>query len=109
MNEDDLRSDLSTYIDAAFVEAAGGTITAPVSGLPREEIGARKEMKRVLYIQGYDKGLPLNKTNLRYITDKLGSSAAQVKGKLVELFLVETTNPTGKRVSGVRVRLPSAV
>jgi hypothetical protein len=105
---DNLADSLSTFMDAKYVEARGGTLRAPIERIPEEEIGQKKERKRVLFLTGHEKGLPLNKTNLRYIVDKLGADAAQLKGKMIELYLVETTAPTGQPCQGVRVRLPKA-
>lgn len=102
---DDVRKELSKYINVAYVEAFGGTIRGPIAKSGKEEIGQSKTTKRVLYLGGHDIGLPLIPTNLRYLAEKLGGDADQWVGTRVELFLADTQNPQGKACKGVRVRL----
>lgn len=102
---EDMSKELSSYIDARYVEAHGGSLRAAIKAVPREEVGQKKERKRVLYLAGHDIGLPLNKINQRYLVGKLGGDPDAMVGKQIELFLADTQNPQGVPCKGVRVKL----
>lgn len=64
-----------------------------------------REDKPVLYFQGKQKGLVLNKTNANTIADAYGDESDHWYGKPVEIFPTETEF-RGRRVACLRVRVP---
>lgn len=61
----------SHYLKASDLSGASPTVT--IDRLEIEPIGRDREMKPVLYFQGKEKGLVLNKTNASKIAQLLGS------------------------------------
>ena len=72
----------------------------------RDVVGQGKEQdyKPVLYFQGKQKGLILNKTNGRAITDAYDDTEAW-QGKELEIY-PDRTSFQGKLVDCIRVRIP---
>jgi hypothetical protein len=74
--------------------------------LKRELVGRQdgpKERKGILYFQGYDKGVVLNKTNTRKLVQILGTDdEVEWIGKAVILRNDETVEFGGKITGGIR-------
>jgi hypothetical protein len=68
--------------------------------------GKDKEEKAVLYFQGKEKGMVLNKTNAGVLSDAFGDETDDWKGEEVILFAKEVEFQ-GKPTMGLRIKLPS--
>jgi hypothetical protein len=92
----------SNYLKAADLKG-----TEPVVTMDRvvfEPVGAKKEMRGVLYFVGKTKGLIINKTNARKIVDITGSAITeQWSGIKIRLYTAETTY-AGDVVDGIRIK-----
>ncbi len=95
----------SKYLKACDFE--GGPRTFVIRDLVVEEVGQGKdaEEKPLLYFIDQDQALVLNVTNLRTIEDDYGFVSDTWAGKELELY-AEKVDFAGKRVLGVRVRVP---
>jgi len=73
-----------------------------------EKVGQEnnQEMKAVLYFEGTEKGLVLNKINSTTIGDAYGFETNSWAGCRIELYH-DFTEFAGKRVECIRVRTPS--
>lgn len=88
-----------------YLKAADLGHTQPTVTIDRVEIEQMQddEPKPVLYFQGKDKGLVLNKTNSNTITDILGSDETDDwAGKRIRLFVTKVEFQ-GRRVDAIRV------
>lgn len=65
----------------------------------------RQDMCPVLYFQGKDKGVVLNKTNARTISAAYGDDTEAWAGQPVELYEAEVMYE-GKAVPGIRMTVP---
>ena len=65
--------------------------------------GSDAEQKGVLYFQGVDRGLVLNKTNANIIVDSYGQETDNWRGQWIELR-VERVQFKDKMVDGLRLR-----
>lgn len=63
-----------------------------------------EEQKPVLYFEGLDKGLVLNKTNVNTIMGLYGRETDEWEGKAIGLFTQEVEFQ-GKQMLGIRVRM----
>jgi hypothetical protein len=94
----------STYLKAP--DLAGRRALVTISHVKLEDVG--DEAKPVLYFQGKEKGLVLNKTNANMITEITGSDETDHwKGKPIVLYVTKV-DYQGKRVDGIRVDHPAA-
>ncbi len=92
----------SNYLKASDLGDAQPVVT--ISHLKMEPIGKDKEIKPVLYFKGKDKGVVLNKTNAKKITQLLGSDDTDSwEGCKVRLFATETEFG-GETVECIRVK-----
>lgn len=74
----------------------GGELTGP---------GGKKSKKPVLYVEGSEKGIPLNKTNGKTIASMYGNYVADWAGKRITLFKSSTRNPQdGGEIDCIRIR-----
>jgi len=74
----------------------GGELTGP---------GGKKSKKPVLYVQGSEKGIPLNKTNGKTIASMYGNYVTEWVGKSITLFKSSTRNPQdGGEIDCIRIR-----
>jgi hypothetical protein len=89
----------STYLKAADLK--GKTVKAVIDRLEVEEVGDGN--KPVLYFEGKDRGIVLNKTNALTLQEAYGDETDDWTGKGVELFS-EKVAFEGRRVDGLRVR-----
>jgi len=74
----------------------GGELTGP---------GGKKSKKPVLYVEGSDKGIPLNKTNGKTIAGMYGNYVTEWVGKSITLYKSSTRNPQdGGEIDCIRIR-----
>ncbi len=80
----------SKYLSAPDLNDTEVTVT--MGEVRFEEVGSDKEHKPILYFQGKTKGLVLNKTNARKITEITGSGITEEwVGQQIRLYPTETT------------------
>jgi hypothetical protein len=91
----------SNYLKAANLN--GGNARVTISHVAIEEIG--DERKPVLYFQGKEKGMVLNKTNANNISSLYGDDTEDWQGKEIVLFPA-MVDFQGKTVEAIRVRAP---
>lgn len=92
----------SKYLKASDLGTAAPVVT--ISHVEMEKIGRENDRKPVVFFEGKEKGLVLNKTNSRRITELLGTSETDewVGGK-VRIFATETEFG-GETVECIRVK-----
>ena len=74
----------------------GGELTGP---------GGKKSKKPVLYVEGSEKGIPLNKTNGKTIANMYGNYVTEWVGKSITLYKSSTRNPQdGGEIDCIRIR-----
>ena len=74
----------------------GGELTGP---------GGKKSKKPVVYVEGSEKGIPLNKTNGKTIANMYGNYVTEWVGKRITLFKSSTRNPQdGGEIDCIRIR-----
>jgi hypothetical protein len=94
----------SKYLKAADLD--GRNITVTMLGIKMEQVGQdREEQKPVLYFDGAEKGLVLNKTNSDRIAEEFGWETNEWKGHKIILYSTEV-DFQGKTVDAIRVRIP---
>jgi hypothetical protein len=92
----------SSYLKAADLQGRRAPVT--VDRVAMEDIGG--EHKPVLFFQGKDRGLVLNKTNAAMIAEIAGSEETdEWKGVRIVLYPTKT-DFQGKRVDAIRVDYP---
>ncbi len=92
----------SKYLKASDVEDHP---TVTISRVTREEVGMDKEMKPILFVEEYDKGIVLNKTNANNISKLYGSESDDWPGKKVVLGTA-WVDFQGSSVNSIRVWPP---
>ncbi len=97
----------SKYLKAA--DLAGQDRTVNIRACVQEELGqgAEMEVKPVLYFDGGQKGLVLNKTNAQAIADDYGDDTEAWTGREIVLFIQKVTFQ-GKLTPAIRVRVQAA-
>ena len=70
-------------------------------------VGDKKEMKALLYFQGREEALVLNKTNAAFIAEMYGNNPTKWTGKEIVL-VVRAVEFSGKTVPAIRVQAPKA-
>jgi hypothetical protein len=90
----------SKYVSSADLQ--GRTASVSISHVEMEEVGVG-EHKPVLYFQGKQKGMVLNKTNASMLVTLFGDNTDNWAGQPIELFSIHTEFQ-GKPVEGLRVR-----
>lgn len=100
------------HIDAAFpskylkgVDLNGKTVRVTIDRVEIEEVGDG-DRKPVMYFQGKDKGLALNRINADTISSAYGHETDDWTGKAVELYFDPNVYYGPKKVGGLRVRVP---
>jgi len=99
----------SKYLKAD--DLGGREVTVKISDCKMEEIGqgSNKDYKPIVYFDGKEKGVVLNKTNFSAIADAYGDDTDDWTGHPVILFSVQIENPQTKKVGpAIRIRAPSA-
>lgn len=91
----------SKYLKASDLQ--GRNVTVKMGRVEQEKIG--DDMKLILYFQGKEKGVVLNKTNANNIASIYGGETEDWYGK--EITLVEAmVDFQGKSVPAIRMRAP---
>lgn len=89
------------YLKASDLQ--GRDVTVKMGRVEQEKVG--DDMKLILYFQGKEKGMVLNKTNANAIADSYGGETEDWYGQSITLF-EQMVDFQGKRVPGLRVRAP---
>lgn len=89
------------YLKASDLQ--GRDVTVKMGRVEQEKIG--DDHKLILYFQGKEKGMVLNKTNANSIADVYGGETNDWYGQSIILF-EQMVDFQGKRVPGLRVRAP---
>ena len=91
----------STYVRA--LDLGSNRVVVTISHLKMEDVGGDGERKPVLYFQGRDKGMVLNKTNANKVVDITGTDDyGKWAGTKIVLFK-DRTSFKGKSVDCIRV------
>lgn len=91
----------SNYLKAADLQ--NKTIKATIRTVIEEKMGS--DIRPVLYFQGKEKGMVLNKTNAMTIAQAFGPETENWAGGIIEIFPA-FVDYQGKQVQGLRVRMP---
>lgn len=98
----DINSAFATkYLKASDLQ--GRDVTVKMGRVEQEKVG--DDQKLILYFQGKEKGMVLNKTNANSIADVYGSETGDWYGQTIILF-EQMVDFQGKRVPGLRIRAP---
>jgi hypothetical protein len=102
----------SNYLKAS--DLAGSQPVVTIDRVAFEPVGQKREMKPILYFVGKDKGVVLNKTNSKNITNlvgspetddwvgfkiKLYSANVEFQGEMVESIRVKAAGTNGARAA----------
>lgn len=99
---------ISTAFPSSYIKAGdlnGRNVRVLIDRVEMEDIGG--EIKPVLYFQGKEKGMVLNKTNSNNIAVAYGDETDDWHGKELVLFPA-MVDFQGRTVEAIRVRLPTA-
>ena len=97
---------VSELFPSRFLKAAdlkGRTVKAKIKKVEVEEIGQDRDEKPVVYFEGVERGLVMNKTNAFAIAEIHGDPTGGWTGKEVELFSMMVPYQ-GQSVAAIRVR-----
>jgi hypothetical protein len=98
--------DQSKYLKAADIGEVGSEKRVKIKAVTKEtDVGERQETKACVWFTNLDKGLLLNKTNLRVLQGAFGNIMDAWPGKIAVLFVI-MDNFRGKMTPSVRVRIP---
>jgi hypothetical protein len=98
--------DQSRYLQATKFGELGTEKRLKIKAVTKEiDVGDQKETKAVLWFTTTDKGLMLNKTNLRVLQGAFGDAMDNWRDKIVVVFSV-MVDFRGKMVPGLRVKIP---
>ena len=92
----------SKYLKAADLQ--GHTVNVTISNVVKEDIGKGEE-KLILYFQGKQKGMVLNKTNANNIATLYGPETEEWIGQPIVIFEA-MVDFQGKTVPALRIRAP---
>lgn len=93
----------STYLKASDLQ--GRTVTVTMDRVIMEEVGG--EHKPVLYFQGTERGIVLNKTNSSIIAEMHGDETDDWVGKKIKLYPARVEFQ-GKIVDAIRIKLDTS-
>jgi hypothetical protein len=95
----------SDYLKSSDIE--GQQVIYTIKSVAIEEIGQERDQRPVVYFDETDKGLVLNKTNSRTISDEYGLETDDWVGRQIALYekMVEFS---GKEVPAIRIKMPRA-
>jgi len=91
----------SNYLKAADLQ--NKTVKLTIRTVIEEKMGS--DIRPVLYFQGKDKGMVLNKTNAMTIAQMFGPETDNWQGGVIEVFPA-FVDYQGKQVQGLRIRMP---
>ncbi len=94
----------SNYVKAADLNGKPRPLTIRTCVMEELGQGSDKETKPVLYFNGAQKGLVLNKTNTNVIVEAYGKETTDWEGQPVEVYPTQVEFK-GKSVEGIRVRI----
>jgi hypothetical protein len=98
--------DQSKYLKAADIGEVGSEKRVKIKAVTKEtDVGERQETKACVWFTNLDKGLLLNKTNLRVLQGAFGNIMNAWPGKIAVLYVI-MDNFRGKMTPSVRVRIP---
>ena len=93
-------------MSAADIGEVGSEKRVKIKAVTKEtDVGERQETKACVWFTNAEKGLLLNKTNLRVLQGAFGDDMANWTGKIVVLFVI-MAEFRGKMVPALRVRIP---
>lgn len=96
----------SNYLKASDLGTAQPVVT--IDRVEHEPVGREREMKAVLYFQNKEKGMVLNKTNAKKISELIGSPETdEWTGFRIRIFAT-TTEFGGETVECLRVKAAGA-
>lgn len=94
----------SQYLRASDLKGAQPIVT--IERVEMESVGRTKDRKPVVYFQGKDKGIVLNRTNCNKIVEIAGSAVTEEwHGVQIQLYATEVEFQ-GDTVEAIRVRAP---
>jgi len=91
----------SKYLKSSDLK--GAMVKVKIRDVTTEQIGT--DRKLIMYFEGKDKGMVLNKTNARTIGDVYGDDTDEWISAPIELFSMKV-DFQGRMVDGLRVRVP---
>jgi hypothetical protein len=94
----------SKYLKAADIK--GKEVRVVIDRVEIEEM-QDGEHKPVIYFQGKEKGVVLNRTNADTLSETYSDNTDAWAGRQAILFTAKTQNPQGRTVDGIRVRVPA--
>lgn len=95
---------LSKYLKVASLKAAR---TVTISAVEEEPVGTDKQKKLVAYFDQLDQGLVLgSKEILEFMIEEFGDDSVDWVGVTLVMFVDPTVKYEGKRVGGIRFKLP---
>ncbi len=97
---------VSELFPSRFLKAAdlkGRTVKAKIKKVEVEEIGQDRDEKPVVYFEGVERGLVMNKTNGVAIAEIHGDVTGGWTGKEIEIFSMMVPYQ-GQNVAAIRVR-----
>ncbi len=95
----------SPYLKASDLNGKPWDVKIRTVGMEELGQGSDKQSKPVLYIDGAQKGLALNKTNAITIVNSYGDDTGDWTGKDIQV-VPATTEFKGDTVDCIRVRIP---
>lgn len=93
----------SKYLKASDIPEEGRTVT--ISRVDEEEVGRDKEVRPILFFEGVEKGVVLNKTNATNIAKLYGPETDDWVGKKV-LLGTAWVDFQGQSTEGIRIYPP---
>jgi hypothetical protein len=101
---------MSTMFPSKFLKGTdlNGTPTVAIKSVALETVGQDGEQKHVVYFEGMQKGMVLNKTNADLIESLYGDETNDWLGQEVTLFSMPVAF-NGKTTMSCRVRAPKKV
>lgn len=97
---------ITSMFPSEFLKAGdlqGHDVDVIMDRVELKEVGKDKEQKPVLYFQGKQKGLVLNKTNANSVAKNYGPDASKWRGQKITLFPA-WTDFGGDTVECIRIR-----
>lgn len=99
---------IDSYYPSKYLKSAdlGGKVArAIIDRLEVEDVGDG-ERKPILFFVGKERGLVLNRVNADTLGTAFGPETDEWGGKEIEIFVDPNVYMSGKRVGGLRVRVP---
>jgi hypothetical protein len=76
-----------------------------ITHVEKMEVGRDREILPVLFFEGSERGMVLNRTNARFLAARLGDDSKRWAGKTVELYPT-AVDVGGKPIATIRLRMP---